>query len=202
MNILSLLCGTLTISIVLNIALIVLARYLAIDPGFGIKTRAAGELAAWLAWGPRWVVYGDIDGLGLANDALTTTRQSGHDRFNEIARWVVSQLRGADIALVFGGDEWRFLVAPPRDGPARRWHAEQFCLLIQRLLEHAPYTDAEHERLFSATGKCYITITLASAYSRGVWWHRTALAAAKTRVQIAKPKDRRGQRGEILEALA
>ena len=188
------------VSLLLNIALIALTRHLAIDPGFGIKTRAAGELAAWLAWGPRWVVYGDIDRLGLANDALATSAQSGHDRFNEIARWVVGQLREADIALVFGGDEWRFLLAPPRDGEPRRWHAEQFSKRIQQLLATAPYRDAERDRLFSATGKAYVTITLASAYSRGIWSHRAALHAAKVRVQLAKPKNSAGQRGEILEA--
>jgi len=186
---------------VIIVLLVLLVRYLAIDPGFGIKTRAAGELSAWLAWGPRWVVYGDIDRLGLINDAFTTPQQSGHDRFNEIARWVVGQLRDADIALVFGGDEWRLLQAPPRAESPKRWHAEQFCKRIQQLLEAAPYTDRERERLFSATGKCYVTITLASAYSRGIWSHRAALHAAKVRVQLAKPKQGQGQRGEILEAV-
>lgn len=187
-------------SLLLNILLLLLVRYLAIDPGFGIKTRAAGELAAWLALGARWVVYGDVDMLGLINDALSTDRQSGHDRFNELVRWVVSQLRDTDIALVFGGDEWRFLVAPPRRGESRRWHAEQFCALIQRLLQTAPYTERERTALLDATGRPYVTITLASAYSCGIWSHRAALHAAKVRVQLAKPKNSRGQRGEILEA--
>jgi GGDEF domain-containing protein len=188
------------LSLLLNVGLVYLARFLAFDPGFGIKTRAAGELALWLTWGQRWVIYGDIDKLTVANWVMTTNDHTGHDRFNEIARWAISHLRESDTALVFGGDEWRFLVSPPRSGSPQRWHADRFCERLQALLRSAPYTDWEREQLLKATGYPYVRITLASAYSRGVWTHRAALNAAKVRVQLAKPKDGQGQRGEILEA--
>ena len=194
------LCSTLTFSIILNIGLVYLARYLAIDPGFGLKTRAAGELAMWLAWGPRWVVYGDIDRLTVANWVMTTNQKTGHDRFNEIARGAIKQLRESDTALVFGGDEWRFLIRPPSGGRRHHWDAEQFCQRLQALLRTADYTDWEREQLQKATGHPYVRITLASAYSASVWHHRAALDAAKVRVQLAKPKDGTGQRGQILEA--
>lgn len=201
MDILTLLSSTLTISILCNIALIALVRYLAIDPGFGLKTRAAGELAMWLAWGPRWVIYGDIDKLTIANWVLSTEAKAGHDRFNEIARWAIGQLRESDTALVFGGDEWRFLVRPSIGGRRQRWDAERFCQRLQGLLRAAPYSEWERAQLQQATGYPYVRITLASAYSPGVWQHRRALDAAKARVSKAKPKDSAGQRGEILEAL-
>lgn len=188
------------LSILLNIILIAIVRYLWFDPGFGLKTRAAGELAMWLAWGPRWVVYGDIDKLTIANWVLSTEAKAGHDRFNEIAREAIRQLRESDTALVFGGDEWRFLVKPSIGGRRRRWDAEQFCQRLQGLLRTASYTEWERAQLQQATGYPYVRITLASAYSPGVWTHRAALDAAKVRVQLAKPKDGTGQRGEILEA--
>lgn len=193
--------GILALSLLVNIALIALVRYLAIDPGFGLKTRAAGELALWLAWGPRWVVYGDIDKLTVANWVLSTESKAGHDRFNEIARWAIGQLRESDTALVFGGDEWRFLVKPSVGGRRQHWDAERFCQRLQGLLRDAPYTAWERRQLENATGFPYVRITLASAYSTGIFSHRTALDAAKRRVSQAKPKDAPGQRGEILEAL-
>lgn len=189
------------VSLLLNILLVALARYLWIDPGFGLKTRAAGELAIWFAWGPRWVVYGDVDRLTIANWVLTTPEKAGHDRVNELAREVMSHLRESDTALVFGGDEWRFLVKPSTGGRRQRWDANRFCQRLQGLLRAAPYTDWEKARLQEATGYPYIRITLASAYSAGIWQHRAALDAAKVRVQLAKPKDGIGQRGEILEAV-
>lgn len=191
----------LSTSVLLNILLLALVRYLAIDPGFGLKTRAAGELALWLAWGPRWVIYGDVDKLTLANWVMTTADKAGHDRFNEIARWAIGQLRESDTALVFGGDEWRFLLKPSRGGRRLREDAAQFCERLQGLLRIAPYNDWERAQLQKATGYPYVRITLASAYSPGVWHHRAALDAAKVRVQLAKPKDGHGQRGEILEAV-
>jgi len=179
--------------ILLYIALMCAAaviRYLAIDPGFKIKTRAAGELSMWLAFGPRDVVYGDIDRLGLINDALTNGGTVGHDRFNAIMRGVIRQLRRADVALVYGGDELRFLVAA-RSGLG-------FCHRLQWLLQEAPLTDDERERLERATGRPYISMTLAFERSRSVTTHRAALQRAKTRVQGAKPKNAVGRRGEVL----
>lgn len=172
------------------LALIAIIRHLAIDPGFRIKTRAAGELAMWLAFGPRDVVYGDVDRLGLINDALTRGGITGHDRFNELMRSVFRQLRRADVALVYGGDEMRFLVAP------RTGHG--FCVRLQGLLRDAPLTEAERAQLLAATGRDYITMTLAYERSAGVATHRVALDRAKVRVQGAKPKNAPGRRGEVL----
>lgn len=181
----------LVISLVLNIVLFIAVRYLAIDPGFRIKTRAAGELSMWLAFGPRDIVYGDIDGLGLINDALTSGRTIGHDRFNRLMQWTCSQLRATDTALVYGGDELRFLVAPGT------WHG--FCERLQAVLRSAPLSCEERMRLVRATGRDYISITLAGESSRGVLTHRAALSRAKQRVQAAKPKNAIGQRGQIIE---
>lgn len=165
-------------------------RYLAIDPGFQIKTRAAGNLAMWLAIGPRDIVYGDIDHLGKINDALTIGEQSGHDRFNELMRLALRQLRRADIALVYGGDEIRFIVAPRS--------AHGFCRRLQEILHRLPYTQAERAALQAATGRPYITITLAYEPSNGVLTHKPALMRAKQRVSLAKPKGSNGQRGQIV----
>lgn len=165
-------------------------RYLSIDPGFRIKTRAAGELSMYLAFGPRDVIYGDIDRLGLINDALTSGSTTGHDRFNDIMRGVLRQMRRADIALVYGGDELRLLVAP-RTGLGA-------CHRLQWLLHEAPLTDDERARLERATGRPYISITLAFERSTSVSTHRAALNAAKARVQGAKPKGAAGRRGEVI----
>jgi hypothetical protein len=185
--------GIIALALTLTIMACII-RHLAIDPGFGIKTRAAGELAMWLAIGPRDVVYGDIDSLGKINDALTDPARgvTGHDRFNELMRWTLARFRRADIALVYGGDELRFLVWPGSGaGFARR---------LQSVLMAAPLTEAERARLLAATGRDHVTITLAVERSAGVCSHRAALNRAKVRVQAAKPKNAPGRRGEIVEA--
>lgn len=184
----------LVVSLVLNIALMFVIRRLAIDPGFKIKTRAAGELSMWFAFGPCDIVYGDVDHLGKINDALTTAGVVGHDRFNELVRWMCKQLRRADVALVYGGDEIRFLVAPGT------WYG--FCERLQRVLAAAPLTYEERMQLVQATGKDHISITLTGESSRGVLTHRGALNRAKHRVQLAKPKDGAGLRGHIITAEA
>ena len=180
------------VSLVVNIALVCVVRHLAIDPGFKIKTRAAGELSMWFAFGPCDIVYGDIDRLSLINDALMSAGVVGHDRFNELMRWVCGQLRRTDVALVYGGDELRFRVAPGT------WYG--FCERLQRVLAAAPLTYEERLRLVRATGRDHISITLAGEPSRGVLTHRAALNRAKHRVQLAKPKDAAGLRGHIITA--
>lgn len=163
-------------------------RHLAIDPGFNIKTRAAGELTMLLSLGRRDVVYGDIDHLGLINDALTSGEQIGHDRFNAIMRSVFGQMRQADIALVYGGDELRMLVkAGTGHGAAAR---------LQQLLRSHPLTEAERARLSERTGKAYISITLGVASAR--LDKRAALERAKRAVAAAKPKGAAGRRGVIV----
>lgn len=165
-------------------------RRLAIDPGFNIKTRAAGELAMLLSLGRRDVVYGDIDHLGLINDALTTGAQLGHDRFNTIMRAVLGQMRRADIALVYGGDELRMLVkAGTGHGAAAR---------LQQLLRDYPLTEAERERLSERTGKNYISITMGVATAQHD--KHGALERAKVAVAAAKPKGAAGRRGIIVRA--
>lgn len=173
-----------------NVLSITLVYYLAIDPGFKIKTSAAGKLAMWLAFGPRDIVYGDIDHLGKINQALTLGDQSGHDRFNELMQLACKQLRRADIALVYGGDELRFIV-PPRT-------AHGFCERLQRSLRLLPYSTAERLAIYQATGERWITITLAYEKSNGVLTHHSALLAAKQRVSLAKPKGTIGKRGKIV----
>lgn len=185
-------------SLLVNILLIAVIRYLAVDSGFRIKTRQAGALSMFLAFGPRIWVYGDVDRLSLINDALTSATQSGHDRFNEIMRWTCAQTRRrADDALVYGGDELRWGVRPRLFGPDQG-HA--FCAHIQQVLAAAPMTDDERARLLAATDADHIRITLAYAHSSGLLTHRRALQAAKLAVQQAKPKDGVGQRGAILIA--
>jgi GGDEF domain-containing protein len=181
------------IGIIVAVAQLAVIRYLGIDPGFRIKTRAAGQLTMWFAFGSRWVIYGDVDRLGLINDALTdpATGIVGHDRFNEIARWVFARIRRADAAQVYGGDEWRILISGTSD-----WHA--FCTRFQSLLRSAPYTDEEQARLMRATGNPYVTITLGAVRSGGVFRHQRALDQAKACVQCAKPKAAAGLRGHIL----
>jgi len=163
-------------------------RWLAIDPGFKIKTRAAGELTMWLHLGRRDVVYGDIDHLGLINDALTSDRQLGHDRVNTVMCDVFSCMRRADVALVYGGDEIRLLVgAGSGHGAAQR---------LQALLRDYPLTSTERANLFDRTGKDHISITLAvAAYSRN---KREALDRARIAVGIMKPKRGTGARGQIV----
>lgn len=180
-------------AIIASIVIVVLLgviRYLAIDPGFQIKTRAAGQLAMWFALGPRDIIYGDIDHLGKINDALTIGDQSGHDRFNELMRMALRQLRKADSALVYGGDELRLIVAP------RSAHGA--CRRLQEILQRLPYTQEERRALQAATGRPYITITLAYEASSGVLAHKPALMRAKQRVSLAKPKGSNGQRGQIV----
>lgn len=178
------------ISTIVIVLLVSLVRYLSIDPSFKIKTRAAGELAMWVALGPRDIVYGDIDHLGKINDALTMGDQSGHDRFNDLMQIALKRLRRADIALVYGGDELRFIVAPRS--------AHGFCERLQQILRLLPYTPAERNALLKATGNQWITITLAYVPSTGVMTHRNALLIAKQQVSLAKPKGQLGKRGKIL----
>lgn len=173
---------------------VLIIRYLSIDPGFKIKTRAAGELCMCFAFGPRDVCYGDIDHLGKINDALTDPVRgvTGHDRFNQLMRLAIAQTRRADVALVYGGDELRWLV---RSGTGLG-----FCHRLQQVLRDVPLSDQERTRLLAATGVPYISITLAYEPSRGVLSHRTALNVVKVRVQGVKPKCGPGRRGEVIAA--
>lgn len=179
---------TLAVLVAIALAEAAIIRHLAIDPGFGIKTRAAGELAMWLTLRRKDVIYGDIDHLGLVNAALTTAEHAGHDRFNQLMQGVIRGLRGADVALVYGGDEIRLLVASSTGlGAARRF---------QELLRAAPLSAAERAALRAATGKDHISVTLAVArHCRP----RQGLDRAKLAVAQAKPKHAIGLRGAILE---
>lgn len=189
-------------SLLLNILLIALVRHLAISPSFGIPVMAIGRLKLWTTIGPRIWFYGDMDKLGDINDVLTTPQQAGMDRWNELMSWVLRHIRASDQFLVYGGDEFGWSIDPRQGGGTRREaNARMFCERIQALLRDAPYTDAERQALWLRTGKPYATITLASAHSTGWRGHRKAFLSAQLRVVRAKPKDRAGQRGEILEAL-
>lgn len=180
--------------ILVIVAQAVVIRYLSIDPGFGIKTRAAGELSLWLSYPLRRasLVYGDIDSLGKINDALTDKAQGvmGHDRFNEFMQAVMRQTRRTDQALVYGGDELRWLV-PTGD-------ARGFCIGLQERMQAFPFSEAERARLQQATGKPYVSITLGYAANVPYLRRHAALAAVKVLVSKAKPKCAAGRRGEIL----
>jgi len=182
-------------------ALLVLIRYLAIDPGFRIWTRAAGELSLWLSYPFRRVtlIYGDVDSLGKVNDALTAEGMLGHDRFNYLMRSVLRQMRGTDKALVYGGDELRIVVPEGlRGGKRSEDNARLLCIRFQSLLLDAPLTEAERARLGQATGYDHLRITLAFE-SRVRYSARGAtLRRAKAAVGLAKPKTNAGRRGEVL----
>lgn len=191
-----------------GIAILVLAllvRYLGTDPGFGIKTRAAGELSLWTAHLFRHVdvVYGDIDSLGKINDCLTYGQTLGHDRFNQCMRATLSQIRHADKALIYGGDELRIIAPSRRIIGGRRHHADADALAarLQTLLAAYPWTDEERARLRQATGRDYISITLAFAVDVPYRMRGRALGAAKATVGQAKPKAGTGRRGCRLLAM-
>jgi GGDEF domain-containing protein len=196
------------VQLLIIVALALLVRYFAISPSFGIAGQAAGRLKVWLTFGPRIWIAGDIDSLGDVNDVLGTPEKPGEDRWNELMTWVLRQLRADDTALIYGGDEfrWGLRLDDTRYGRRRidpaRWRvsARGFCERVQAVLRSAPYSDEERSKLLKRTGKPYVTITLAGAYSPGWRSHRKAIRAALARVKQAKPKDSRGQRGEILEA--
>lgn len=200
---------SLAVSLLLNILLVLLVRYLAISPSFGIAGQAAGWLKLWLIRGPRIWCAGDIDSLGDVNDVLGTPEKPGEDRWNELMTWVLRQLRADDTALLYGGDEFRWGLRlddtrydrQPIDPARWRYAARLFCERVQAMLRQAPYTTEERAALLRRTGKPYVTITLAGAYSSGWGNHRRAIRAALARVKQAKPKDSNGQRGEILEAI-
>lgn len=197
------------VSLLCNIALTLLVRHLSISPSFGIAGQAAGWLKLWLIIGPRIWCAGDIDSLGDVNDVLGTPQTPGEERWNELMTWVLRQLRADDTALIYGGDEFRWGLRlddtrydrQPIDPARWRDAARLFCERVQTVLRQAPYTPAERQALLRRTGNPYVTITLAGAYSSGWRNHHRAIRAALARVKQAKPKDRRGQRGEILEAI-
>ena len=101
------LCSTLTLSIVLNIGLVYLARFLWISPSFGIAGQAAGWLKVWLTFGPCNWTYIDVDHLGDINGILTTPVQAGADRWNELMRGMLRLVRADDMFLIHGGDEFK-----------------------------------------------------------------------------------------------
>lgn len=192
-----------TLALIATLAALV--RYLGTDPGFGIRTRAAGDLSLWTALPFRAVdvIYGDIDSLGKINDALTIGQTLGHDRFNQCMRATLAQIRGADKALVYGGDELRIISPARRIVGRRRHHADcdAQASRLQQLLRDYPWTDAERARLLTATGRDHITITLAFAVDVPYRYRARALAAAKATVGAAKPKCSMGRRGCRLLAL-
>lgn len=191
----------LIIALLIIAGLLMLIRHLTIDPGFGIKTRAAGDLSLYLAYPFRraTIVYGDIDCLGKINDALTSDGVLGHDRFNVVLRGVLRQLRGTDKALVYGGDELRLLIPVGlRGGRRAADNARMFCERFQALLHDAPLLNEERARLAQSTGYDHIRITLAYAPDARYTERRSLLERAKAIVGCAKPKDRPGRRGQIL----
>lgn len=185
----------------------IMIRYLWISPSFMIAGQAAGHIKLWGTFGPR--IWGalDVDNLGLVNSLLGTHERPGEDRWNEIMIWVLNHMRADDKALIYGGDEFRlgWLLSGKDRTPitVENWwqHARGFAERLQSLLRAAPYTEAEREALRAATGKPYVTITMALIYSPGWRWHRKAITAAMARVKMAKPKLGTGQRGEILRAV-
>jgi GGDEF domain-containing protein len=200
----TLLLWTLIIAQALIIAaLAAWARHLAISPSFQIPVMAIGRLRLWTALGPKLWIYGDMDHLGLINDALTTPHRPGMARWNHLMTGVLRNIRARSKFLVYGGDEFGFELDPAdRRGSRRRADARLFCERLQALLRTADYTDEERAALRTATGLTYASITLAYVYSPGWRTHRRAFLAAQLRVMQAKPKDEIGRRGEILEALA
>jgi hypothetical protein len=90
------------------------------------------------------------------------------------------------------GDINDILTTPERPG-ADRWNE-----LMRGILRHIRTEDKF--LIYGGLGTPYVTCTIASAYSPGWRHHRRAIRAAGARVAQAKPKDSRGQRGEILEA--
>lgn len=190
------------VSLLVNILLIVLVRYFAVSPSFGIAGQAAGRLKVWLTFGPRIWTYIDMDHLGDINDILTTPTQPGADRWNELMRGILRHIRTEDKFLIYGGDEFGFS-SPTTSQDERRQRADgrAFGERLQALMRTAEYTDAERAALRARLGTPYVTCTVASVYSPGWRSHRRAIRAAGARVALAKPKDRRGQRGEILEAV-
>lgn len=193
--------------IVIIIVQALVIRYLGIDPGFRIKTRAAGELSIWSAFLFRRVaiIFGDVDSLGLANGALTDEAAGvlGHDRMNEVMRWTLGGMRAADKALVYGGDELRLMLPVQRfpHGRRRLTSARAVCERVQARLRTFPFTSAERGRLLAATGKDHISITLAYVEDVRYLDRRAALNRAKITVGAAKPKDQLGLRGHVLVAL-
>lgn len=202
MNIATIILPLFAGSLLLNILLLLMVRYLGTSPSFGIPVMAIGRLKLWTTIGPRIWFYGDMDKLGDINDVLTTPEKPGMQRWNELMSWVLRHIRASDQFLVYGGDEFGWSIDPRFGGGSRHEaNARMFAERIQALLRDAPYTDAERQALWLRTGKPYATITLASAHSTGWGEHRKAFLAAQLRVLAAKPKDRAGQRGEILEGV-
>lgn len=193
---------SLTGSLLLNIVLTILTRLLWISPSFGIAGQAAGWVKVWLTFGPRIWTYIDMDHLGDINDILTTPTQAGADRWNELARELLRKVRCDDMFLIYGGDEFGFASrTDSQDARRQRADGRAFGERLQALMRTLDYTEAERARLQARLGTPYVTCTIASAYSPGWRQHRHAIRAAGARVAQAKPKDRKGQRGEILEAI-
>jgi GGDEF domain-containing protein len=181
--------------------LLMLIRHLAVDPGFNIWTRAAGDLSLHLAYPLRHstLIYGDVDSLGKINDALTLPGVLGHDRFNGIMRRVLCQMRGTDRALVYGGDELRLLVPVGVFGGRRAEdNARALCRRFQTLLRNADLLIEERQQLQDATGYDHIRITLAYAADVRYTERRRALGRLKAAVGQAKPKSGPGKRGQVL----
>lgn len=200
----------LLLSLAINLVLLLYVRHISISPSFGIAVQQVGVLMVMTAIGPRICVYGDMDKLGKINDALKTEKKSGMRRWNEIMTKVQEKIRADEKFLIYGGDEFGWLLKLTKASWRRRsissdnWEvmAIAFCNRVQQLLREFPYEDHEKVALQSALGHPYATITLAYCYSESRSTHRIAMHAAESLVMMAKPKDgSNGKRGQILKVV-